>query len=225
METTQPEAGNVQVADETKRKCKKCNKLQPIGRFSREKKGEEKRKHVCNDCAAAYQRDRKEKIRAAAAEEQRMRHDVKLIEDHAEAARQSMEKQAEPTPAKETTAPACLTDRLGSPSHDELPDDEHVLSMDFSCYPEVLKEIKRIAHHEERPPEVQARFMLKRLLQGEQLQDLPDRDRLGFQNRVGLPSGYQPMFIGVDMANGPDEVAVTPDASPLTPHRSEAACA
>lgn len=129
-----------------------------------------------------------------------------------------IKKQAEPTPAKETTAPACLQ------NEDQILKNQ--LLLDFSCYPEVLNEIKRIAHHEERPAEVQARFMLKRLLQGDQLQGAPDKDRVGFGNRLGLPSEYQPMFIGVDKAKcGSDATpAVTPDTSPLTPHRSEAAC-
>jgi hypothetical protein len=63
--------------------------------------------------------------------------------------------------------------------------------LDFSCYPEVLKEIKRIAHHEERPAEVQARFMLKRLLQDGWSDDTR---AAGGRCPVPLPH-YDPMFI------------------------------
>ena len=114
--------------NETK-KCTKCGEPKPLELFARVYKGSEKRKPICNHCAAAYQRARKARIKAAVAEEQ-----------------------AEPAPAKEITASACRQDEGWIPANQLL--------LDFSCYPEVLKEIKRIAHHEERTPEVQARFML-----------------------------------------------------------------
>ena len=216
---------------ETK-ECSKCKKPKPIERFSRLKKGEEKRKPNCMDCEAEYQRDRKAKKRALEEEHQRELHNIKLIEDHVTHSESNEGKQAEPAPAQNETGnwkletggqPGFETrqEAHGQDAHATISSNQ--LTLDFSCYPEVLKEIKRIAHHEERPAEVQARFMLKRLLQD------------GWSDEVGAAGGgcpvplphYEPMFIGVDRAMGSSAggtPASTPHASPLTPNRSEAAC-
>ena len=164
------------------KECTKCKKPKPIERFSRLKKGDEKRRNVCMDCVAAYQRDRKARIWA---EKERMKSEQlksepqNIEQETAEPQKDKAaavpvaapEKQVEPSPARESTAPTCLQAEDGILQADHGQEahatNSNQLLLDFSCYPEVLNEIKRIAHHEERPPEVQARFMLKRLLQGD----------------------------------------------------------
>lgn len=123
--------------------CSKCKEFKPVSRFVRESKGSEKRRQPCMDCIAAYHRDwmaRRKKTEQVRHKEPRTRNEERM----------------EPAPSQETPAPAMPQD-----------DDrilENQLLLDFSCYPEVLEEIKRIAHDEERPLEVQARYMLKRVL-------------------------------------------------------------
>ena len=151
--------------EETKM-CSRCKKPKPIGRFTRKSKDSEERRPHCMDCEIDYQRrHRMEKAlakKAAKGESGEKKSEPQNIEPRKE------EKQAEPNPARETAAPTCPQNGFNPLDLEERVVAKilkNQLLLDFSCYPEVLKEIKRIAHHEERPAEVQARFMLKRLLQ------------------------------------------------------------
>lgn len=147
--------------------CIRCKKPRPLDRFARKRKGEDALRPHCYECEKKYQHKYNEKRRAAMA-----------AFEAEQSGKDGM--QAEPAPAKEITAPACLQ------NEDEILANQ--LLLDFSCYPEVLKEIKRLADHLERPPEVQARFMLKRVML-----DLVDRHPKDIEPMI---PGYEPMFLG-----------------------------
>jgi hypothetical protein len=150
----------VQPQQETK-VCIRCKQEKPLNRFIRKMKESEDRRPHCADCEREYQRKYSRRKREKLAALEKTLHEVRLIEEHAKAGARCVSPpqngmQAEPAPAKEISAPTCLQDE------DDIL--ENQLLLDFSCYPEVLKEIKRLAHHLERPPEVQARYMLKHLM-------------------------------------------------------------
>lgn len=172
------ESVNIQEERMTKEEkiCTKCKKPKPIERFVRKHKGSEERRQPCLDCIAEYQRNRKAKLKAGKV---RSKASSVRSDDAPEATPNASpltphhQEKPEPAPRQETPAPVVPQDE------DQIL--ENQLTLDFSCYPEVLQEIKRIAHHEERPPEVQARYMLKRVLQD------------GWGDEVG--ARYEPMFL------------------------------
>jgi len=156
-EKTADETAGKETQRPREKQCKGCKKIKPLEKFAKDKKAKDGHRGLCLECNRIYQQDWRDKKVKALVEAERVRQEARLIEEYADTARQRMEEQAEPSPGRETAAPAC-------PQNEDLVLENQLL-LDFSCYPEVLKEIKRIAHHEERPPEVQARFMLKRVLQ------------------------------------------------------------
>jgi len=136
------------------KQCKWCKKVKPLDDFSRKTSYSERRRNVCKECVKAYQRDWKaRKIDRQRMEAEEKSEPRKIEQKTAEVRNARME----PAPRQETPAPVMPQ------NEDQIL--ENQLLLDFSCYPEVLEEIKRIAHHEERPLEVQARYMLKRVLQ------------------------------------------------------------
>lgn len=171
--------------EEVKEKqCRECGATKPLDRFAKDSKGKGGHRSLCLECNRIYQKKWRDKKEA------------RLIEEAAAKASKKRDP-VQPAQTEGVTAPG--------PSRETTDTATHILTIDFSVYPEVLDEIKHLAAWEERPPEVQARLMLRRLLR-------PGTD----ERRRAQSNGerYQPMFI-----------AATPDASPLTPHRSEAACA
>jgi hypothetical protein len=154
-----------------KKMCTKCGEMKDLSEFARRLKGTEIRVAKCGKCHSKYQKERR----------------VKLAVEEG--------KQEEPTPTKETTAPACIQEAIEDsrarpaptvggqecpPSvepkervleiyNPRLPS-VHVLILDFSCYPEVLEEIKSMAEELERPPEVQARYMVRKVIEAHRQQ-------------------------------------------------------
>jgi hypothetical protein len=109
----QPKEEAVKEQEKPKEKrCVRCGQTKPLEAFCKDRKAFDGHKSYCLACNRIVQNEFARKLReskkAEAAELERMRHDARLIEDHAEAARQRMEEQAEPTPARESTAPTCL---------------------------------------------------------------------------------------------------------------------
>lgn len=165
----QREQSKEESMEEAKKKqCIKCGKTKPLDRFTKEKRAKDGHRNLCLECNKVYQRawraKKDAKLVAAAAQGARKRHQDPLAEPAAEGL-------TAPVPRQETPAAS------------------HVLTLDFSVYPEVLEEIKHLAAWEERPPEVQARLMLRRLLR-------PGTD----ERRRALNNGerYQPMFLAAD---------------------------
>jgi|GEM_PF-2364195 hypothetical protein len=163
-----------------KKQCSRCKKMKPLEEFLQDKKARDGHRKICLECNRAYQNDWASGKRKDAARSQPLKSDPQNIEQEtAEPQRgqptpapdmanghasrltphpSPQEEQMEPDPARETAAPIC-------PQNEDLVLENQLL-LDFSCYPEVLKEINRLAHHAERPVEVQARFMLKTMLVG-----------------------------------------------------------
>ena len=180
---------------EIKKQCRRCKKMKPLEEFCRDKKAKDGHRNVCLECNRAYQNDWAGGKGKKAAKSEPLKSEPQNIKQETAEPQKvkaapvpvaAPEKQVEPDPRQETPAPVVPQDE------DQVL--ENQLLLDFSCYPEVLNEIKRIAHHEERPPEVQARFMLKRLLQD----GLGDEVRAagGSGCPVPLPLyGYEPMFL------------------------------
>lgn len=156
-EKTADETAGKETQRPREKQCKGCKKFKPLEEFTKDKKAKDGRRGLCLECNRIYQQDWRDNKVKALVKAERVRQEARPIEEHAETARQRMEEQVEPSPGRESTAPAC-------PQNEDLVLENQLL-LDFGCYPEVLQEIKRLAHNEERPAEVQARFMLKRLLQ------------------------------------------------------------
>lgn len=190
------------------KQCSRCKQMKPLEEFLQDKKARDGHRNICLECNRAYQNDWAGGKRKDSARSQPLKGDPQNIEQET-----AEPQRGQPTPAPDMANghASRLTphpkksrwsrlrpkrSRLQPAPQNEDQIIENQILLDFSCYPEVLKEIKRIAHHEERPPEVQARFMLRRLLQD------------GWGDEVG--ARYEPMFLfgqaggkpGSDVAGG-----------------------
>lgn len=135
----------MQEEKEVTKKCCRCGKVKALGRFGANKKSKDGHHAHCLECNRAkqnlYAKQDRERKHAERAELERLR---KLV------AEGGSERQL--APAQPIIQEAVAT---GNPN---------LLTLDFSRYPEVLEEIKRRAEDEERPPEVQARYLLRKHL-------------------------------------------------------------
>lgn len=190
--------GEESTEAEARKTCIKCGETKPLEQFCKEKKARDGHRGICLECNKLYQQEWRDKKQAKAIE-------AAIGEKAKVGANSRSPLPAQPAPAKPDIVPG---EGVGSNGRSTLPapvprqempgDISLTLTLDFSIYPEVLEEIKHLAVWEERPPEVQARLMLRRLLR-------PGTD----ERRLAKSNGerYQPMFL-----------AATPD-------RPEAACA
>lgn len=199
-----------------KKQCYRCKEMKPLEEFLQDRKARDGHKNICLECNRAYQNDWSEGKRKKAASSAPLKSEPQNIEQETAEPQKGQpapapdmanghasrltphptpqEEQMEPDPARETAAPICPQNEDGILQADHGQDaratNSNQLTLDFSCYPEVLQEIKRIAHHEERPPEVQARYMLKRLLQDGW------GDEVGAACELRPPlARYEPMFL------------------------------
>lgn len=135
----------MQEEKEVTKKCCRCGKVKALDRFGANKKSKDGHHAHCLECNRAkqnlYAKQDRERKHAERAELERLR---KLV------AEGGSERQL--APAQPIIQEAVAT---GNPN---------LLTLDFSRYPEVLEEIKRRAEDEERPPEVQARYLLRKHL-------------------------------------------------------------
>lgn len=167
---TKEEAVNEQeqVVKSTSKKCCRCGKSKPLAEFGARQKSKDGHHSHCLECNRKHQlvsaRRAKERRDAERAELERIRTLV---------AEGGSELPLAPAPVVIQEAVAAETKNPNQ------------LTLDFSRYPEVLEEIKHLAEWEERPVEVQARLMLRRLLRPgttERMRAIRKGDR------------YQPMF-------------------------------
>ena len=181
-----------------KKQCSRCRKVKPLEEFCRDKKAVDGHRSICLECNRAYQNnwaaDKREKEEKA----------------HPERLESSERTPQTGSGSEPPLAPAAIPQdeqtvtedaRLESSTVRNAP--SHQLLLDFSCYPEVLKEIKRLAHHAERPVEVQARFMLKVMLMDGWSEDMR---AAGGRCPVPLPNYESMLLYGVPGSPGTDAV-------------------
>jgi len=184
------------------KQCVKCKEPKPLIEFSKKRSDSDDVRTLCKQCVRDYQitqrRNRREVLSGQKVPGSGLSEvpgsglaevpGSGLVLPHALGGNArpdpitGKEMQAEPTPAK-VPAPACIQEADVPEIHfgnkevaDELPNDEHILILDFSCYPEVLEEIKVLALDLERPPEVQARYMLRKILVSEAYRNWIERE-------------------------------------------------
>jgi len=158
-----------------KLKCSKCEEWKPPERFTTKTKDSEERRERCKDCVNEYNRNRNRRLSTTRmATEAPDGQPLPLVVPGAACG-------MEPVPRQETPAPV-VPQEMPIPSHEcrkggvlidprgisyfEVPDEDAVLErqllLDFSDYPQILEKIKHIAHYEERTPENQIRWLLRK---------------------------------------------------------------